>query len=1259
MWYKRLLVLFFAWILALVAIPPCLLSSNNTELNGDAYYKAVSQLISSRWESSYFNRATLTIGDNTLIVDQRIIKLDTAVRITQGSVMLPFGVLEALGIQVALSDNGGSLSQKGKRVEFIYGERMIRVDGEQKVLSAGASLVDDNPMFPLCVLSEYNYELIYDETNAEITITNEFQMARLVAKLIPGKTLPANIKATQVIAGPSGQFVLQFNSAQEAKEAYENLLYLTDVVYVEPDTLVTLEDFVVDYESGLSMDSFAGEYTHLGWGANRMGSDIFLDYLIANEKHESVVTVAVIDTGLDTAHPFFAERHVAGYNLVNNDTFIYDDHSHGTHVSGTIVDITIALPNVKIMPVKVLNSLGYGSTINVSNGIRWAADHGAMVINLSLGGLVFPADQGLDDSVAYAVEKNATVIAAAGNNSADAVTVSPARSEFAITVSAFDIDDKPAYFSNFGDRVDLAAPGVDIRSTIPGNRTAVFSGTSMSTPHVASAVALLLCYNSSLTPSIIKTIMCLSADPLNMIDGKHYGYGILNVERAVDLATEFIFATPNNLTEYVKAGPQQKQLTIEYYDKGMVSDVTSQTVFYSNDEAVATVTDFGLVTVFGVGQTHVIAEYDGKRVEISVIGLQIEPLKVIRSFPNNGDKEAVLTDRISITFNHVLVAPIRAWTLVALDGSKIEWVDYEISLSPSEDESEFCLILSKVLLPNTDYMFKVLAGDVLCDYGSLTEDYVLRFRTGTTYLPITNITVLPEADDLFIYETVWVKAEIQPFNASNKALSWRSSNNNVARIITRDAFSNEVEIIAVAAGIVTITALSDDGVFGSCTLSIRDPQVLPTSVSLSTAEMTIPLREVGQLVAMVSPQIANNNLTWTSSDRNVAVALANGIVYAQNPGMAIITATTVNGLTATCLVIVYPERLSFAQTTAMLFLGETLQLVANGVPPDYSLDWVSQDSTVATVSSSGLVSTESVGIVEITATAANGITATCLITIVETPLSITLSNSDIRLNTATNLQLSAVVLPFNAVDIIEWSSSDEKVATVSAKGIVNAVNVGTSIITAATLNGLTATCTVTVTSDPKRVVISQTSANMLLNGFIQLSATILPLDALDVTVTWSSSAPEVATVSADGLVVAKSSGSTKITATSINGCVDTCDVVVIAMYTIAFSANGGIGAPPNQIITSDLLAQISGELPTREGYLFQGWATNPSATVPEYQSGSLYFDKTDILLFAVWQSANESGGSFIDSVLVVVVGIFVIGASIVTVFSLRARKELH
>ncbi len=280
------------------------------------------------------------------------------------------------------------------------------------------------------------------------------------------------------------------------------------------------------------------------------------------------VGVAVIDTGIDLTHPDLGSP-VSGKNCIRPGRKAADDNGHGTHVAGTIAarDNTIGVvgvaPGATLYAVKVLNAAGSGSWSSVICGIDWvtanATSKGIKVANMSLGGAgaATPSDpsncsngnnDALHTAICKSVKAGVTYVVAAGNSASDASGFLPAAYEEVITVSAladyngsagglasptcasYGADDTFASFSNFGAPVDIAGPGVCIKSTWKGGGYKTISGTSMATPHVAGAAALYVGANLGASPNAVKTALLGSAED-GPIAGDDDGYaeGIVRV----------------------------------------------------------------------------------------------------------------------------------------------------------------------------------------------------------------------------------------------------------------------------------------------------------------------------------------------------------------------------------------------------------------------------------------------------------------------------------------------------------------------------------------------------------------------------------------------------------------------------------------------------------------------------------------------------------------------------------------------------------
>ncbi len=266
------------------------------------------------------------------------------------------------------------------------------------------------------------------------------------------------------------------------------------------------------------------------------------------------VTVAVVDTGIacetfegfTKASDLNTTRCVEGYNFVNKSPHANDDQGHGTHVAGTIAQSTnngVGAAGVafaaRLMPVKVLSANGWGTTTAVADGIRWAADHGAQVINLSLGS---PRNSRvLQSAVDHARKKGVVVVAAAGNSGGSVGY--PGGSKGVIGVSATDANNGLAWFSSRGKGVDIAAPGVNVtQQTIcerGRNKCEIFpayNGTSMASPHVAGVAALLISLGVTDADAVEQILMDSAKELDSSPAGRdRFGAGLVQAHEAVQV----------------------------------------------------------------------------------------------------------------------------------------------------------------------------------------------------------------------------------------------------------------------------------------------------------------------------------------------------------------------------------------------------------------------------------------------------------------------------------------------------------------------------------------------------------------------------------------------------------------------------------------------------------------------------------------------------------------------------------------------------
>ncbi len=362
------------------------------------------------------------------------------------------------------------------------------------------------------------------------------------------RTSPAWRQAAEGLAARSGLAVLdlapEYGTARLAVPAGEEMSAVARLSALSWVTHAGLN--YIAQAAGYPNDPRIGEQWHM----RRIGAPAAWDLTFGSYS----LAVAVIDSGVDLAHPEFAGRLLPGYDYVNQDYTPSDDNGHGTHVTGLIAaaanngsGVAGLAANVKILPLKVLDSQGNGTYYNITTAIRRAADSGVQVINLSLGG--FSDDLLLQDAINYATGRNIFVAAAAGNCAqvgsgctAGANPIYyPAAYPGVVAVAAADHFDNWADYSGYKYYVALAAPGGlngdEVLSTLPGGY-GLKHGTSMATAQVSAAAALVLTYMPAATHAQVADILKNTADkvgPYTYVGGRNdwFGAGRLNVGRAV------------------------------------------------------------------------------------------------------------------------------------------------------------------------------------------------------------------------------------------------------------------------------------------------------------------------------------------------------------------------------------------------------------------------------------------------------------------------------------------------------------------------------------------------------------------------------------------------------------------------------------------------------------------------------------------------------------------------------------------------------
>lgn len=438
--------------------------------------------------------------------------------------------------------------------------------------------------------------------------------------------------------------------------------------------------------------------------------------------------------------------------------------------------------------------------------------------------------------------------------------------------------------------------------------------------------------------------------------------------------------------------------------------------------------------------------------------------------------------------------------------------------------------------------------------GSFTSNCVVSVKS-----PAQHVSLDKTSLKLLEGESGKLTATVYPLNSTQKTLTWVSDHPDVASV------DNEGNVTARKAGAATVTVKVAEKVTAVCKVT-----VISRVTGISMSETTVELKpgETHQLTATVLPQNASNaEVTWYSDKESVAKVSQSGLVSAVSTGEATIhVVTSDGGKMATCLVKVGTpvKGITLSISSKTLYVGDpSLDISATLTPAnatDKSLEWSSSDPEVASIAPGAalhaVIKPLKPGKTTITATTKDGgFTASCEVTVKRHVSGVSLNKASLTLYVGETESLAATVAPEDASDkSVVWSSGNSAVASVS-NGKVTANKPGSAVIKVVT-NDLSkeATCTVTVKRHAESVELSQKEIKLYLGENRSLTATVLPSDASDKNVTWSSSNPNVATVSTTGNVVSKSVGATVITVKTVDGGRQAqCNVTVLEPVVYATS----------------------------------------------------------------------------------------------------------
>ncbi|MFB3170055.1 Ig-like domain-containing protein [Neobacillus sp. 179-C4.2 HS] len=365
-------------------------------------------------------------------------------------------------------------------------------------------------------------------------------------------------------------YIVKFQGDASQKAMAAALEKLPNVNYAEPNYKATSFGNDIQYTTQWSLEN-KGQFE------GTPGIDIGytkLNPLLAGMKLNQTL-IGVVDTGVN--HTFqdlnSLVRVDLGKDFVNSDLDSMDDNDHGTHVSATIAassdnyySVAGINQHASIIPVKVLDEDGRGDMSDVALGIRHAVDNGAKVINLSLGSSSFV--QTVEDQLIYAKQKGVTVIAAAGNDGSSTLSY-PGRSENVISVGATDNTDALADFSNYGDGIDIVAPGVKIASLTKNGEVKYASGTSMATPHVVAVAGLIYAMKPDVKPDQVMSLLTNNTVELGTPGyDTTFGWGRLDAAKVVTAVKKLLVkpgkptVNPVDDNDTMVTGTAEKNVTV-------------------------------------------------------------------------------------------------------------------------------------------------------------------------------------------------------------------------------------------------------------------------------------------------------------------------------------------------------------------------------------------------------------------------------------------------------------------------------------------------------------------------------------------------------------------------------------------------------------------------------------------------------------------------------------------------------------------------
>ncbi len=678
----------------------------------------------------------------------------------------------------------------------------------------------------------------------------------------------------------------------------------------------------------------------------------------------------------------------------------------------------------------------------------------------------------------------------------------------------------------------------------------------------------------------------------------------------------------------------------------------------SNNEDIATVDDFGILTAHKAGQVTITARAGGKSgicqvtvvcdadgIELNHDALKMYALstgeliaKIISDGPTDGkltwsssDKSIVNvtngkllagknqgTATITVTTSkgrtdtcHItVVVPVTSIKInhgevLIMNPSDEKTLEVDVFPSDATDPTLTWTSDSNIISIGADGTIKALAVGKATIYATPVEGTARGICSVVVVDPmaaleiVANAPVVGNTVDVSMTNNIKLTALINGKSSDIRSASWKSADHSIA------STDNTGKVIGIKPGITTITATVGDK---EATIDVHVITEI-TSVLLNTTSKAMNVNEDFQFTTTIVPNSATyHNVTWRSSNKNAATIDSNGIVTALAKGVTNITATTVNGKQATALVTVYSDtkKLSLSSTQLTVVIGEKYKKIKIiGEPDNEGVILSSKDPSIARVDEYGNITAVGKGTTLVVATAPNGLTAECQVTSVSLVNGISLNTTALTLHQGDTSELVATLTPLDADNgDFQWTSDNPNIALVDQYGRVTANQIGKATIYATTTdNSKTVACVVTVL----KPLIKTT--DILMDGTLSLKAgdthsfnlTVLPNDADNKQVIFSSSNPNVLKINESGVITALAAGSATITVTTADGQVTkTCQGTVDYGVT-AVKINVSM-----LTLTEGQIAQLLAEVFSKEANQEVVWASNrPNIVAVDEKTGEL------------------------------------------------------